>query len=181
MLKYAILGFLNYSPMTGYEIKQRIDRSTTHFWHAELSQIYVTLKKLEENEEVTSEVRGQSGRPDRKVYTITASGQKDFQSWLTEPVAELSPKKELLVLKMFFAARMAPEQTLTQLRMALDLHRKQLKYYRHDVMQNIQAGSEEFKELQADARMWEATRRFGELYEEVYVRWIEEMIANLQP
>ena len=50
MLKYAILGFLSYTPMTGYDIKLRMDRSTSHFWHAKLSQIYTTLKSLEEEQ-----------------------------------------------------------------------------------------------------------------------------------
>ncbi|HTX78640.1 MAG TPA: PadR family transcriptional regulator [Longilinea sp.] len=178
MLKYAILGFLNYSPMTGYEIKQRIDRSTTHFWHAELSQIYVTLKALEESGEVVSEVKKQSARPDKRVFQITAMGQEDFQQWLTSPQAELSPKKELLVLKMFFAARMDKDQALAQLQLALDLHQKQLAYYRNEVVESIRASAVEFPMLKEDARMWEATRRFGELYEELYVRWIEEMIES---
>ena len=68
MLKYTLLGFLNYAPMTGYELKQRIDLSTSHFWHAKLSQIYITLKSLEEEEYVVSEVHEQQERPDRRVY-----------------------------------------------------------------------------------------------------------------
>jgi len=42
MLKHAILGFLKYKPSTGYEIKQTMDKSTGHFWHAKQSQIYTT-------------------------------------------------------------------------------------------------------------------------------------------
>ena len=45
MLKYVLLGFLNYTPMTGYELKQFMDESTANFWHAKQSQIYTTLKK----------------------------------------------------------------------------------------------------------------------------------------
>ena len=47
MLKYALLGFLHYGPMSGYELKRRMDNSITHFWHAKLSQIYTTLKDLQ--------------------------------------------------------------------------------------------------------------------------------------
>ena len=46
MLKYVLLGFLNYAPQTGYELKQAIDKSTSFFWHAKQSQIYTTLKGL---------------------------------------------------------------------------------------------------------------------------------------
>ena len=52
MLKFALLGFLNYTPMTGYELEGWINASTGNFWHAELSQIYKTLKQLEKSGEV---------------------------------------------------------------------------------------------------------------------------------
>jgi hypothetical protein len=31
-----------------------------------------------------------------------------------------------------------------------------------------------------DARFWEITRRFGELYEEMYIRWLDETIDVLE-
>lgn len=165
--------------MTGYELKQRIDKSTTHFWHAKLSQIYMTLKSLEEEGCVASQVQPQQERPDRRVYRMTPHGQAELEGWLAEPTLELSPKKETLVLKMFFSARMDPQAVLAQLRLQLDLHSKQLAYYRQEAVANIQSAALEFPALQQDAQMWEATRRFGEMYEEVYVRWIEEMIERV--
>jgi len=179
MLKYALLGFLSYTPMSGYELKQRIDRSTAHFWHAKLSQIYVTLKTLEQENLINSTVQEQSDRPDRRVYTMTPAGQREFQTWLAEPYTELSPKKETLVLKMFFAARMEKPIALAQLHIQLELHKKQLMYYQQDVLSSIQHATTEFPQLTGDAKMWEATRRFGEKYEITYVQWIEEMIQML--
>lgn len=178
MLKYAILGFLNYSPMTGYEIKQRMDRSTTHFWHAKLSQIYTTLKDLEKEGCITSMLEEQSDRPDKRIYSVTENGQAQFFGWLKEPYWECSPKKETFVLKMFFAAKMSSEQMKMQLQIQLDMHKKQLDYYRHQVRESIDQAKEEFPELKKDAMMWEASRRFGEMYEEVYVKWIEELLAG---
>jgi DNA-binding PadR family transcriptional regulator len=180
MLKYALLGFLNYVPMTGYDLKQRIDRSTSHFWQAKLSQIYTTLKALEEGGMVTSVVKEQTDRPDRRVYSITLAGRKDLNEWLASPFTELSPKKETLILKMFFSAQMDPQVVLSQLLLQRDLHRRQMEFYRKETREQIRAASEQFPQLDADAKMWEATRRFGEMYEEVYVRWIEEMITLYQ-
>ena len=180
MLKYTILGFLGYAPMTGYDIKQRFDRSTTHFWHAKLSQIYITLKTMEEDGWVTSTIQERKDRNDRRVYSITALGQKEFQNWLVEPVLELSPKKETLVLKMFFSAGLDPQVAQAQLQVQLELHLKQLDYYRQAAVQNIHSALDEFPMLAKDARMWEATRRFGEMYEEIYVCWIEEMIEEIK-
>ena len=44
-LKHALLGLLNYRPMTGYDLKQRFDHSISHFWSANLSQIYPTSEE----------------------------------------------------------------------------------------------------------------------------------------
>lgn len=180
MLKYALLGFLNYAPMTGYELKQRMDRSTQHFWHAKLSQIYRTLKELESAGEVTSALHAQDERPDRRVYTLTAAGRSDLLAWLAEPYDELGPKKETLVLKLFFSAGLDRATLLDQLRRQRELHRRQLACYQQETRENIRAAAQEFPALQADAKMWEAARRFGEMYEEVYVRWIEELMADLE-
>ena len=179
MLKYAILGFLSYTPMTGYDIKLRMDRSTSHFWHAKLSQIYTTLKSLEEENCVKSSIVEQSERPDRRIYTVTDRGHSELKKWLDEPYTECSPKKETLVLKMFFAARMDRDAAIAQLKIQLDIHRRQLEYYRNEVVQSIQLAEKEFPGLKFDARMWEATRKFGERYEELYITWIDEMLRDL--
>ncbi len=47
-LEYAILGFLNYHPYTGYDLKKIFDTSIRHFWPADQSQIYRTLARLTE-------------------------------------------------------------------------------------------------------------------------------------
>jgi len=47
-LEFAILGFLNYQPYTGYDLKKIFDTSIRHFWPADQSQIYRTLARLTE-------------------------------------------------------------------------------------------------------------------------------------
>ncbi|MGE5576976.1 MAG: PadR family transcriptional regulator, partial [Syntrophothermus sp.] len=61
-LPYAILGFLSYRPMTGYDLGNFFKQSVAHFWHAELSQIYRELGKLEEKGLVKSEIQPQESR-----------------------------------------------------------------------------------------------------------------------
>jgi len=39
-LEYAILGFLNYHPYNGYDLKKIFDTSSAIFWPADQSQIY---------------------------------------------------------------------------------------------------------------------------------------------
>ena len=110
MLKYALLGFLNYLPMTGYELKRYYDVSANYLWHAKLSQIYTTLKKMEEQGLLTSEVVAQESRPDRRVYTITEEGRAELRQWLAEPMTRLHVHKEPLLLKFFFSAHKLPSR-----------------------------------------------------------------------
>src|SRR5437588_126747 len=84
-LKHALLGFLNYGPMTGYELKKFFDTSVAHFWNAELSQIYPSLKQLESEGLVEMQVDVQEDRPNRKVYSITEDGRNELVEWLARP------------------------------------------------------------------------------------------------
>ena len=179
MLKYALLGFLNYSPSTGYQLKHLLDVSTSYFWHAKQSQIYTTLKKMEGDDLISSRFEPQEGRPNRRVYTISQEGKEELQTWLKKPLANLEKRKEKLLLKLFFSAETERDVILTELNQHVKLHQDQLRIY-----QTITKGViDQFKGstgLNNDAECWEMTRRFGELYEQMYLTWLEEIISKLE-
>jgi len=180
MLKYAMLGFLNYTAQTGYELKQTMETSTNHFWNAKLSQIYTPLKKIEENGMVSSHLEHQESRPDRRVYTITESGKTELQKWLEKPVTDPVSAKHTLLLKLFFSANMEKQSLLAQLHFQLTLHEQLMGHYQSETKGVIAEVVARMPELKQDARLWEATRRFGELYEEMNLRWIDETLSMLQ-
>ncbi|RLC07318.1 MAG: PadR family transcriptional regulator [Deltaproteobacteria bacterium] len=180
MLKCALLGFLTYESKTGYELKQTMDKSTGHFWHAKQSQIYMTLKKLEEDGLITSHSEHQATRPDRRVYTISESGEKTLREWLSQPVTTLDTTKQLLLLKLFFSGKLEKETILTQLRLLRNLHEQQVELYKTESPDFIKEITTFQPELKQDAHLWEATRRFGELYENMYIRWLDETIAMVE-
>ena len=179
-LQHALLGFLTYQPMTGYEIKQFMDVSTANFWHAKQSQIYATLKKLEARGLIASHVEPQEGRPDRRVYEITPAGRAELEKWLAQPLTELDNHKDTLLLKLFFSAGLDKEAILTQLRLQRDLHQRQQALYATETKAVIDHFASSMPELQRDALLWDATRRFGELFEEMYVRWLDETIERVE-
>ncbi len=180
MLKFALLGFLNYSAMTGYELKQIMDSSTSNFWHAKQSQIYATLKKCESDGLVYSEVEVQDGRPNRRVYTITAAGKADLEAWLAVPFVELEAQKQKLLLKLFFGAALEKDALLTQLRIQKELHQQQIQYYKTQSKEIIARFSAAKPDMEKEAIMWEATRRFGEMFEEMYTQWLTETIVQVE-
>ena len=176
MLKYALLGLLQYNPSTGYDLKQFMDTSTANFWHAKLSQIYITLKALEKEGLVTSDVQEQTSRPDRRVYTLTEQGTQELDNWLSDTNVELPQLKDPFLLKLFFCARVDKETLLTQLKLQRDLHQKLLNEYRTDTKATIQNVRENVPHLKKDALFWGLTLRSGELIEEATIRWLDETI-----
>ena len=178
-LRFALLGFLGLDSMTGYELKQNLDRSTQQFWHAGLNQIYPTLKKLEADGLVTARVEPQDGKPDKRAYSITPAGRQVLEDWLAEPLGVLPPSKNSALLKIFFSGPLENADILRQLETQLELHRKQLQRYEIETRQTI----EEIVEatgLERDGAMWELVRELGEAHERAYVEWLEHAIEKVK-
>jgi PadR family transcriptional regulator AphA len=129
---------------------------------------------------VKSHAEPQESRPDRKVYTITASGKTTMHEWLQEPVTRLETPKQLLLLKLFFSGNIQKEMILTQLRLLYNLHQHKINVYKTEASDFINQVSEENPEFKQDAIMWEATRRFGEKFENMYIEWLDETVQMIK-
>jgi len=103
-LKFAILGFLSYSPLSGYDLKKAFDHSVQHFWPADQSQIYRTLSQLEEANLVSKEVIDREDRLDLKIYRITQTGLQELHDWLTTPLPEIANREPFLI-QVFFSGK----------------------------------------------------------------------------
>ncbi|MCB9455189.1 MAG: PadR family transcriptional regulator [Anaerolineaceae bacterium] len=180
MLKFAILGFLNYRPLSGYDLEQQLRVSTAHFWYAGLSQIYMTLKKLEADGLVVSEVQEQEKRPDKRIYTITADGKAEFGEWLAQPVNKVEPTKSTLLLKLFFARPVGRDAVLHQLRMMLQAYRGKLTEYTGGLPAEASEMLASQPELQDDSIMWGIVQDFGIRYAEMAIAWLEDAIHTIE-
>ena len=80
-LDHILLGLLR-EPSTGYDLKATFSDRIRHFWSAEISQIYPTLKRLEQRRLLRSRVEPSPKGPNRKVYTLTAAGREELRDWL---------------------------------------------------------------------------------------------------
>jgi len=112
-LEHAILGFLNYQPYTGYDLKKIFDTTVRHFWPADQSQIYRTLSRMLEQGFAEMEVVPQADRPDRKVYHITEAGRAELRRWLAGPTPMDEPRSAPLV-QVFFAAQLSDQEILAK-------------------------------------------------------------------
>jgi DNA-binding PadR family transcriptional regulator len=80
-----ILALLAKGPSHGYELRQRLQTALGPVGAGfNAGQVYVTLTRLERNGLVASEQVGQTVRPDRKVYELTAAGTERVAAWVVE-------------------------------------------------------------------------------------------------
>ncbi|MBN2115565.1 MAG: helix-turn-helix transcriptional regulator [Anaerolineales bacterium] len=108
-IEYAILGLLNWHPLTGYDIKKMFAGSAAFYWSGNNNQIYTTLVKLHENGLVTREVEVQEDSPSRKIYSITAKGQAELKKWLlSEP--EPPQLKNTFLVQLAWADGLSSEE-----------------------------------------------------------------------
>ena len=80
-LEHILLGLLR-EPATGYDLKNAFEESARHFWSAELSQIYPTLKRLEQKRMLWSRLEPSPKGPNRRVYSLTDEGRTELLRWL---------------------------------------------------------------------------------------------------
>lgn len=85
-LPHAILVSLCEQSGSGYELAHRFDRSIGYFWSATHQQIYRTLRAMAADGQVAVTPVAQQGRPDKKVYTVTAAGRAELARWIAEPL-----------------------------------------------------------------------------------------------
>ena len=191
MLKYILLGFLNYEPMTGYDLKRLVDGSTAHFWHAYHSQIYTTLRKMEQDGLVTSVIDDSDERSERRIYDITEQGKSQLKQWLGKSLTELPPSKDGLLVRLFFSGSRDNQDVLNELRFQRQLHQQQLELYqkikpeqstaqspvKSDRKKNHHAESLDFDR---EAKFWRMTLDLGLAYERMYLKWLDETIAKIE-
>ncbi|CAK8054317.1 PadR family transcriptional regulator [Eupransor demetentiae] len=96
-----ILGLLMKKPLTGYELRERIEEHLIHFYDGGYGMIYPTLKKLEAAGLVTKETVVQSDKPNKNIFAITPAGKAAFKEALEADLADDSFKSDYL-LRLYF-------------------------------------------------------------------------------
>ncbi len=179
-LKYALLGFLLKKPMTGYDLERWISSSIDYFWPAQLSQIYRTLRQLEEEGMVKSEIAPQESRPDRRVYSATPEAARDVLKWLDELVTERDAIRVPFLLRFFLSGVRGVDDLIMQLRVLRQVYEKHAAEYGGVIAENLQSAKDAFPHSSLEALVWEQTRRAGEMYTAFWLEWLDETLQRLE-
>ncbi len=114
-LDHILLGILR-TPSSGYEIKQEFDRVFSHFWAADLPQIYRTLNRMQRDGWLTASSMASDKGPERRVYKVTAPGKRALRKWLTTAPTLATERIEYLAQTFFLGALADDESALKFMR-----------------------------------------------------------------
>lgn len=137
-LKSVLLGFLRREDHTGYELKAAMGASVGFFFGASYGSIYPALKNLEAEGMVRVREVVQSGKPNKKIYTITQEGEEYFLARLGEQPAADSFRSEFL-MQLFFGRHQDSDRLLEMISEFRDAQRGRLERLRRveDSVKNI--------------------------------------------
>ena len=113
--QYALLGFLYFQPMHGYDLHKRLDASLRELWHISQSQAYNILKRLEKESLITPTFQPQEKLPDRSCYALTALGKEKFETWMATPTACSVRAIRIEFLTRLYFASLIDEDTCSRL------------------------------------------------------------------
>jgi DNA-binding PadR family transcriptional regulator len=176
-LDNAILGFLNYHPYTGYDLKKIFDSSVQHFWPADQSQIYRTLNRLTDKGFAEMEKVVQEDRPDRKVYHITEAGRAELMQWLAGPPPLDSPRSAPLI-QVFFSGQLSDEEVLEKFEGFAALMRSILAQY-DEVPDHLGPFQEEITS-EREHFFWLLTLENGIRSMRANLEWAESIIERIK-
>jgi DNA-binding PadR family transcriptional regulator len=176
-LDFAILGFLNYHPQSGYDLKKTFDVSVKHFWSADQSQIYRTLSRLTKQGLVEVEKIRQEDRPDRKEYHITEEGRTALIEWLAGPPPVGEPRSAPLI-QVFFMGQLSDEEALERFESFAQIMRMVLTRYDavpeaiEEIYQGVESDRERF--------FWGLTLENGLANMRANLEWAESVIERIR-
>lgn len=105
--EYALLGFLYFEPLHGYELHRRLEANLREVWRIPQNQAYNILKRLEKEGFVQPFPQGESGSRGLTPLALTEAGRRRFETWLRAPTpcSARALRMEFLT-RLFFAAQL---------------------------------------------------------------------------
>ena len=176
-LSHAILGFLDYGPMSGYDLKKLFDQSVAHFWSATQSHIYKALEKLENEGMVESQIIQQEGKPNRKQYKITDAGRAKLRLWVSTPLP-VESKREAWLIQIFFAHNITNEEIASLFENRIERMRtslSQCQLAQKIIDENYKKVG--VKRLQS---LWQLTLDYGIDYYKNEISWLEKILPSVR-
>ncbi|MBN1376255.1 MAG: PadR family transcriptional regulator [Dehalococcoidia bacterium] len=173
-LKYTLLGFLSYSPMTGYEISKKFFK----FVRPAMSQIYRNLNTLADEGLVTSERIEQEKLPSRNKFEITEKGREALHRWMKEPPVH-NGEREPIMLKLWFGSRVGKDELISSLDIYSGGVQEELKFRKTVARSAIKKGLQDFASP-LDRLYWNLANDYAIWRLESFLEWKKNAIKLIE-
>lgn len=173
-LSHAILATLSNGSCSGYDLSKQFAGSVGFFWYATQQQIYRELAKLAEQGYIDAEVIHQSGRPDKRLLSITPTGTDYLREWISLP-GTVSPTKDDLLVKLFAGQLVDELVILAELAHHRKLHQAILETYL-EIESNFFADP---ATCDRSGRLRYLTLKNGIEFERSWLQWCDNAIVML--
>ncbi|HPD00207.1 MAG TPA: helix-turn-helix transcriptional regulator, partial [Acetivibrio sp.] len=171
---YAILGILNLSPCSGYDIKKYSDKVLSGFWNENFGHIYPTLKMMLEDGLI--EIVSREENQNKIKYGITEKGKQELEAWLLEETVPQPIRSEFL-LKLLFSSSQPRDKVIHMLESYKKLHEKDLDKYL-EMQKNLEQDNRDISKERVC--FMKAVLRRGVISSEAVIHWCDETIEELQ-
>lgn len=101
ILQYILLGLISQKDMAGYDIKKLFNTELSDFWHANHSQIYPELRRLESEGYIEAKTEIVGEKLEKHFYHLTQHGLSVLHHWMKEPLSDVPPSKDEFPLKVY--------------------------------------------------------------------------------
>lgn len=179
-LRHGLLGLVNYEPMTGYELTKEFEQSLGFFWHTNFQQIYKALDMMEKDGWLVSENVTQSGKPNKRVYSITTKGKAALADWLSSPeqdIKKFMQSKNVFLMRLAFMGEATDEQGLSL-----------LHAFKKEYIANAQKFNNVEKVMEEEAghlspkvlKYWKLIALHGEIIRKARLEFVDKAIEILE-
>ncbi|MGN5377808.1 PadR family transcriptional regulator [Streptomyces sp. MUSC 14] len=178
-LKYAVLAALLEGEASGYELSKVFDVSLANFWPATPQQLYRELERLAQDGLVEARTVQQERRPNKRMFTLTATGRAELSVFAAEPPKRPTAVRDELLIKIQAMDAGDPEVTRALIEERRGWARGKLDRYRR-VRERLLDGRGEEEYLRTAERVGPyLTLMAGISFEEENLRWCERALAVL--
>ncbi len=169
----SLLGLLSLGPMSGYEMRQLMERSTANFWTESYGQIYPALRSMVKDGLATVEEQSKDGRA-KKVYKLTDAGERRLRKWLGVETRPQVRRNELL-LKVFFGDR--AERGAIAAQVVAERERCEAALERYEATLLVMEAQHARNPAMP---YWRMTLRYGMAEARAVMGWCDETFAELE-
>lgn len=183
-ITYGVLGLLAFAgPMSGYDLKQLFDLTMAPMWNAAHSQIYNELRRMSELGWVSMERHEQTARPDKKVYQVTPAGRAALSAWQEQQPARGLQMRDEVLLRFVFGSFAGPGALAATLRASIADHQQRMARYQLTQQHLPSTPGDDQPPQTASAAAdpyFVEMARFAIMFEETYLRWLNEALAFVE-